>query len=239
LQVGGERISIASINRWSKYRNGITVQLNKLAQRYGADSLMPFMKNKTVVDVGSNIGEFSLYCEQAGANVIAFEPDPVNYAALEENIRGTGINAFQVALWDTNERLAFYSSVMRADSSLIKPSEYSQKVQVQAIPLNQFAKEHSIGPVFLLKADAEGAEPELLRGASAVLASTCFLSIDCGPERHGTKTLDACEKILHLHDFKTQPLDAERNILLGINPKALSDCGATEADEYPSRWPRP
>ncbi|MCF7976577.1 MAG: FkbM family methyltransferase [Chromatiaceae bacterium] len=239
LRVGEEHISIASISRWSKYRNGVSAQLNKLAQRYGVSSLTPLMKNKTVIDVGSNIGEFGLYCDRAGARVIALEPDPINYSSLAENIQGTGIKAFQVALWDTNEKLTFYSSVLRADSSLIKPSQYSQSLEVEAMPLDQLAHEHCIGNVFLLKADAEGAEPELLRGATATLSNTCFVSIDCGPERQGAKTFEACEKILRGYGFKTQAFDMEGNIILGTNPKALADSNALEDAAFPADWPFP
>ena len=38
-----------------------------------------------VIDVGAGIGEFTLWCADAGARVIAFEPDPLAFACLEKN----------------------------------------------------------------------------------------------------------------------------------------------------------
>jgi len=215
LTVGGERITIVSISRWSKYRRGIDVQLQKLAQRYGVLPLRDQLSGQTVIDIGANIGEFSLYCERAGARVFAIEPDPVNYAALDQNIAATGVAAFRLALWYKTETLTFYSSVAGADSSLIEPEISSDTLRVNAVALDDFTEQKGIDRIFLIKADAEGAEPEVLRGARATLARTSHVSIDCGPERKGERTFDTCQSILTAAGFETHALDLQKNVLFG------------------------
>ncbi len=43
-----------------------------------------------VVDIGAGIGEFTLWCAEAGARVVAFEPDPLAFACLERNTAPLG-----------------------------------------------------------------------------------------------------------------------------------------------------
>lgn len=221
LSIGDERIAIVSIGRWSKYRRGIPFQIEKLARRYGALSLRDRLSGRTVIDIGANIGEFSLYCGREGARVFAIEPDPVNYLALERNIAGTGIEAFRLALWDKEETLKFYSSVAGADSSLIKPDAMSRALKVEALPLDTFTERQRIDAVFLIKADAEGAEPEVLRGASATLGRTRHVAIDCGPERKGERTFDTCQSILTDLGFETRALGKDENVLFGTNRRPV------------------
>ena len=218
LSVGGERIAIVSISRWSKYRKGIAFQVDKLARRYGTLPLRGQLSGQTVIDIGANVGELSLFCRRAGARVYAIEPDPINYAALEENIAGTGIESFRLALWDKEETLTFYSSVAGADSSLIEPDANSRALQVYALPLDKLTEDNDIERVFFIKADAEGAEPEVLTGARKTLRRTCCVSIDCGPERRGERTFETCRSILSELGFETRALDEEGNVLFGTNP---------------------
>ena len=53
------------------------------------------IRNETViVDIGANIGVFSIYAatQAKNATVYAFEPVPANYELLAENIRTNGLN---------------------------------------------------------------------------------------------------------------------------------------------------
>ncbi len=44
-----------------------------------------------VVDVGANIGVFTLYAAKQGAQVYAYEPMPPTYAVLQQNIEAHGL----------------------------------------------------------------------------------------------------------------------------------------------------
>ena len=54
-------------------------------ERHGVDrSIRP---GSIVVDVGANVGLFSLRCAEEGARVVALEPSPDAYLCLEENVK--------------------------------------------------------------------------------------------------------------------------------------------------------
>lgn len=217
LQIGDEGIGITAIGRWKRYRGGISARLEAVAGRYGTVALAKDIAGGTVIDIGANIGELSLYCNRLGCQVFAVEPDPVNFLAVQENARGTGIRPFQLAFWHEEAELTFYSAVARADSSLIEPEAYERAFPVQATTLDRFAAEQGIGAVVFIKADAEGAEPEVLRGATQTLGRTRWICLDCGPERKGEKTFVECAAILEGLGFATRALDSRGNMLFGEN----------------------
>ena len=63
-----------------------------------------FEKNDNLIDVGANIGIYSLYAAYKGINVVSVEPDALNYALLNLNIRinnyGDKIVPYSIALHD-------------------------------------------------------------------------------------------------------------------------------------------
>jgi hypothetical protein len=101
------------------------------------------------------------------------------------------------ALWNVPKRLKFYSAFDTADSSLIPPSARLNSIlRLNALPLDQVADLDYLDHIDLIKVDGEGAEPEILEGASRTLLKTTHVSIDCGPERMGESTHDQVREIL-------------------------------------------
>jgi FkbM family methyltransferase len=65
---------------------------------------------KIFFDIGSNVGSDALFAASLGWEVNAFEPDPVNYNLLRENIKKNGFNNIQThckALSDTVGEINF------------------------------------------------------------------------------------------------------------------------------------
>lgn len=124
-----------------------------------------------VLDCGSNIGTYTLLLAHVigpEGRVHAFEPHPVLRARLLENLR---LNDFQsrvqvhgVALSNVDAQLEFESD--RDVSSRLVASSNSHTVTVDAARLDSLGLE---GPFAFAKADVEGAEAELLEGASGLL----------------------------------------------------------------------
>lgn len=69
-------------------------------------------KNEIWLDLGANIGTFSLFCLSKNAKVIAFEPEPKNFEILEKNIKFNhfekNIKIFQQAVSLNNGYLPLY-----------------------------------------------------------------------------------------------------------------------------------
>lgn len=121
-----------------------------------------------VVDVGANIGVFSLWAERLGATVDAFEPEPRTYASLVANVTGRRITPKQAALVGEPAPVVrlYLSEVDSTRNTLVGREIESGE------PLNEFVEvptvrlEDVVGSgCDLLKLDCEGAEFEALLGA--------------------------------------------------------------------------
>jgi len=186
-----------------RYRGGIAWRLAKLASRYGCPDFYEPKSGDVVVDVGSNIGEFSLYAVAKGARAYAFEPDPSVFACLSHNLRkfpnATGL---QLALWKERTTLRFFRAADNADSSFFEPDSHVEGViELEAWRLDDVAEIAALERIDFLKIDGEGAEPEILQGATKTLQRTCKIAIDVGPERQGESTRDAVVEILEASGF--------------------------------------
>ena len=201
--VDGSRL-VPSALLWRSYRRGWAARLDRLTQEFGLDQAAPFAPDEAVIDVGANVGDFSAAAIRAGAGrVLAVEGDPKVAACLKANLAGAaGLSVETAILWKAEEVVTFHSAPGRADSSIfLPPGDGVVAFQAQARTLDRVAADHGIGRVGLFKMDAEGAEPEVLQGATQVLARTRMVAIDTGPERNGTRTDAACIEILTAAGF--------------------------------------
>lgn len=121
-----------------------------------------------VVDVGANIGVFSLWAERLGADVTAFEPEPRTFASLVANVTGRRISPRQAALVGRAvPAVRLYLSEMDSTAHTLAGKEIEtgealrDYVDVPTVTLTD-----AVGSgCDLLKLDCEGAEFEALLGA--------------------------------------------------------------------------
>jgi FkbM family methyltransferase len=189
------------------YTSGVSKRIDSLARTYFQNEI-PVDFNGTFIDCGANVGELSLFVvNRYHCKVLAFEPEPMEYQCLLSNLLGFGsARAFNKALWEENKELNFYSSPQNADSSLI-PSEPNQhKIVVRAITLDSLLSDHLLGEKgIILKIEAEGAEPEVIRGGRQLLKKTEMVLVDGGPERGFLK-----EKTEHQNDLELYELGFDK-----------------------------
>src|SRR5690242_12854106 len=97
---GARRLFVPHVRRAARYKAGITARLEEVAAKYvGGTGYVPRDRD-VIVDIGAGIGEFTLWCADAGARVFAFEPDSRAFACLSRNIAGIeGVEAHAYALW--------------------------------------------------------------------------------------------------------------------------------------------
>lgn len=216
----GRDVAVASALRWMMYRRGWAKRLERLSWQFGVGERVIVGPGDTVIDIGANIGEFSLAQAARGARVFAIEGDPRVYACLSRNIAGVAeITAEQALIWNTEETLTFYSEPRKADSSIFKPmsDEAVEAISLPATMLDRFAERHGIDRVDLLKCDAEGAEPEVIEGARELLARTRQVAFDTGAERLGEETSDDVERLLTGLGFSvSHEIRRRRKITFGL-----------------------
>jgi FkbM family methyltransferase len=165
------------------YIDGFNWRANSIFKTYLLDHL-DFPADAIIVDCGANVGDFYLGLKlNLGKKFryIGYEPSPTDFYCLENNFGAntSDVSLHQKALWNENKDITFYLHPESASSSIIEPRFFESQTVVSARRLDQ---EMSF-PLFLLKVEAEGAEPEVLEGASGVLRNVNFVVVDVGPER--------------------------------------------------------
>jgi len=146
-----------------------------------------------VLDMGANIGIFSVFAAKKTKKVIAFEPIKITRGFLEENIKKNNINNVEVvpfALGDENKEVSFsVEEGSLGSSSVMREGEEGLSVEkVQQYRLDDILLKKNISQVDFIKADIEGAERFMLMGAEKTIKknkpkiSICIYHLPDDPE---------------------------------------------------------
>ena len=125
---------------------------------------------RVVVDVGANIGWYSLLAAKSGALVYAFEPEAINFDLLMKSLELNGfenILAFPYVICDRDGET--WLTITDSDnkgthSTVIDVGKH--RLRVPCWKLDSLFPKQTID---ILKIDAEGAEPEVLMGAQQLI----------------------------------------------------------------------
>jgi len=192
--------------RVSRYFIGIVERLERILLEYCVNDIQ-ITGGSIVIDVGSNVGEFVMALERRYPKrfrYIRFEPAEEESVASQKNLQGINQVLIRKPLWFETTTLDFFELNESGDSSLIQPSLDARPVKMLTTTLDESLK-HLLGErIELLKLEAEGAEPEVLMGATQLLPFISWIAADLGPERGLDKkeTFEACDKILMDAGFK-------------------------------------
>lgn len=176
----------------------------------------------TIVDVGANIGAYTLRAatRMKAGRIIAIEPNPTAYANLEANVRAIshptalslemhqlGISArepgrypFQTGPLSMLGRFVDESSASASAEGILLPCE----------PLDQLCV--ALERVDILKIDVEGAELDVLDSASKTLEITDRVVL----EYHANDLLEQIRSLLHARGFHQVGLFANDRYELGL-----------------------
>ena len=179
------------------FPDGVRRAQKKMLKKYIPQRFYECSTLRTVVDIGANVGEFSMALIPSVNRVIAFEPDSSARRCLEVNIGNSPkAQVLSFALGSKRSTETFYISSKNADSSLIRPKSHEKSIKVLVERFDDVVESFVISDIDLIKVEAEGAEPEVLQGAKSVLQSTRFVTVDVSPEREGFSTEKEVEEIL-------------------------------------------
>lgn len=153
--------------------------------RFCEQALQP---GDTAVDVGANIGLYTLlFSKLVGpeGRVHSFEPAPENVRRLRVNLllnAADNVDAHQAAVFSRpgaltlnlfDPRLGAWHSLGRPElPNPFEPGETiapTGTVEVEAVTLDDYAASNGLDRIALLKIDVEGAEPDVIGGATALL----------------------------------------------------------------------
>lgn len=194
---GDDTIHICQRKRHPRYKKGIAKCIDDLAAVYQLDRLAP-VPGGVFIDCGANVGELGMWAQRNGLEYHAFEPESKEARCCDLNNYSGAARTNRMGLWFEDTDLKFYSKAHSADSSFIEISQYTSIKTVKVTTLDQYVQQNNILAIEVLKVEAEGAEPEVLRGARKAIGRCRFITIDCGCERgiRGEDTIrDACNSV--------------------------------------------
>lgn len=132
-----------------------------------------FNRGGVVVDIGANIGTFSLFAAQYADKVYAVEPEPHNLEALKNNININNMNdkviPIPYGISDFKGTAVIHDS---GGGSSIK-DDGSFGAEIEIMTLDNLFTLYQIESVDVLKVDVEGSELEIILGASKESLNKC------------------------------------------------------------------
>jgi FkbM family methyltransferase len=147
---------------------------------------------RTIIDVGANRGQFALVAANRfpRAALYCFEPLPEPRRKLERALRGHAkLNVMQCALTAKSGCADFVVSKADDSSSLLEMTETqtrtfpgtgaAYRIRVRTETLDGVLASADLVRPLLLKVDVQGAELDVLRGATAVLQSADSVLVEC------------------------------------------------------------
>jgi FkbM family methyltransferase len=176
-----------------------------------------------VADIGANIGYYTLISARAAGDtglVLAFEPDPRNFALLRRSVEANGyrnVSAQQMALSNRSGSLTLYADAVNAGNSTLGRGNVLRELcqyTVKTETLDDFmAREGRNRRIDLIKMDVQGAEGLVLQGASGVLhSSPLTMMMEFEPDKLESLSTDPAELLVRLADygFRTKIIDGKR-----------------------------
>ena len=141
-------------------------------------TLSVLKKKRTLIDVGANIGNHSIFFSKYFKKILSFEPFPLTFSVLKLNTMNIkNISLFNYGLSDKTKILYFddKATCNVAGMKLLRKSKISTK-------LNTFDKKFSnLKDIYLIKVDVEGHEKQVISGMTKTLkknSSVLFIEFD-------------------------------------------------------------
>jgi FkbM family methyltransferase len=187
LSFGDAKLVFATPNRHAAWR----VETAFSKEPDTVEWIREFAADEVLVDVGANIGLYSIMAASRDVRVYAFEPESQNYALLNRNIylngMGERISAYCAALSDRTELGTLFLSGFTAAASC---HSFGESVDFRARPMQaaftQGAYSTTLDGLVAagavpvpnhLKIDVDGIEHKVLAGAARTLADRRLRSV--------------------------------------------------------------
>lgn len=124
-----------------------------------------YMQGKTVLDLGANIGLFSLFASEFTDRIYAFEPTLETYDLATRNFNeneAKNVNLFKMAVAAEDGKEKLYINTNTTMNSLNPVvNDKQQTEEVETVRLDSFVKEFDIKQIGFAKIDVEGTEDKI------------------------------------------------------------------------------
>lgn len=118
-------------------------------------------KDMVVLDIGANVGMFSLFIKDWASKIYAIEPSKRCFDCLKENTKDwNNIECFNVAFLNRRGKQLLYGKGEETPQTMMIEGEHGEVVDT--ITIEDFMNENKIKHIDVMKIDVEGAEYVIL-----------------------------------------------------------------------------
>ena len=133
------------------------------------------------INIGANVGYYVLFALRANKEVIAFEPDPLNFKILLQNVSKnfseSNYHLFQSCLGSSSRISSFYGSGL--SGSLSKEwNNQSFSSQISVNKLDNYSKLFNMKKKYFILIDVEGSEFDVLLGSKELFKYNCIFLVE-------------------------------------------------------------
>lgn len=186
---------------------------------------------RTIVDVGANVGFFSMMVRDLfpGSNIYAIEPVPQIFECLQKNLNDKLSRVFNLAISNSNTKVKMsFKKDESAFSHVIRDSETnkfgeSEIIDVEAMTLDTFCIKNRINNIDILKVDTESFELEVLEGADDSLSKTRFLHVEISIKDNDRYTFSRINSLLFSKEHNFQLVSFRNFTGKGDGPIPVGD----------------
>lgn len=130
-------------------------------------------KEMICIDIGSNIGMYSLFMAKRAGLVIAFEPQISTWQKLNQSISANGIeNIININKAISNKNQKIVLKLVDDDSArafTVTAEENDEEDLIEAIKLDDYLEQNPIERLDFIKIDTDGSEDQVLKGSELTL----------------------------------------------------------------------
>ncbi|MFE6507337.1 FkbM family methyltransferase [Nocardioides sp. NPDC057767] len=183
IEVGGRSYAVCVPHAEADYIQSNLVRTGRPYEELMLQAMVAALEpGDLVVDVGANIGNHSLYLAVVGElHVVAYEPNPELVAGISASVEANGLSD-RVVIRD----VGVHASSARGTMANLDATNLGAQSVAVADEEGDFAvvaldDEHFPARVAALKIDVEGAEIDVLEGATALIErDRPLLYVECG-----------------------------------------------------------
>jgi len=165
------------------------------------DRIVEFVPKRgwTVFDLGANAGVFSALQARRGARVFAFEPNPASFGRLAKTVQANGLSVtpFNCAVGRRQGIARLVDDNCSVTGSVSASRDGDDGYPVEVVGLDEIVPTLDINRIDLLKIDTEGAELDILCGATTTLSKVDRIIM----EWHSGLLLEQTSRLLQEHGF--------------------------------------
>jgi FkbM family methyltransferase len=146
---------VSHFSNMANYADTILAEIN--ANNF-YDYILKDAQDLTILDLGANIGLFSLYASDIARKIYAFEPTPRHYHILQTLTSGyQNIDTHQIAVGASNNQIDFYVNTENSTMNSLH-NVYGDKITVESARLKEILKRIGEERIDFVKCDIEGSE---------------------------------------------------------------------------------